>query len=179
MNAFLQSERLILTAVTAEHCTEKYLSWLHDYEVNRFMETDGRPTSIESLKAYIENVSTNKNTLFLAIHINENGEHIGNIKISNIRNIHRTGEFSILLGDKNAWGKGYAKEASTILINHGFIRLNLHRIMLGVIRDHASAYNLYKNLGFTEEGVYRKHSFYDGAYRDAVIMGLLKDEWKG
>ncbi len=178
MNVFLQSERLSLTAVTAEHCNEKYLSWLHDYDVNRFMETDGRPSSLEALKSYVENIN-NKNTLFLAIHLKENGNHIGNIKLSNIRYIHGTAEFSLLLGDKNEWGKGYAKEASILLIDHGFKRLNLRRLMLGVIKEHLSAFHLYKNLGFIEEGIYRQHSFYDGELRDAVIMGLLKNEWKG
>ena len=39
-------------------------------------------------------------------------DNIGNIKIDPINEIHKFGEYGILIGDKEYWGKGFAREAS-------------------------------------------------------------------
>ncbi len=37
---------------------------------------------------------------------------------------------------------------------------------------------LLESLGFTEEGRRRKYMFVDGAHRDMVQYGLLREEWR-
>jgi RimJ/RimL family protein N-acetyltransferase len=40
------------------------------------------------------------------------------------------------------------------------------------------AYNVYKRVGFVEEGRLRDALFYDGKYWDAIQMSLLEEEWR-
>ena len=172
----LITERLILRPVTEAHCNETYLSWLKDKETTQYLESQLYEHTIDSIKSFVKN-STNDHTLFLAIHKKDNMKHIGNIKIENIHKIHQTAEYGILMGEKNELGKGYAKEASTAIIDFSFNNLNFRKITLGVISENINALSLYLKLGFKIEGILNKHYLYGGKYRDAIRMALFKDEW--
>ena len=39
-----------------------------------------------------------------------------------------------MIGEKDAWGKGYATETARLMLDYGFHALNLHNIMLTVYR---------------------------------------------
>ncbi len=174
---FLNSERLFYAKVSEEHAHDSYLSWMHDSEVNYFIETGKYPETIDSLKDYINKIP-HKEVLFLAIHKKKDKKHIGNIKIDSINRIHSIAEYGILLGDKSEWGKGYAKEATITILNHCFNVLNIRKITLGVIAGNDSAINLYKKLGFEIEGQFVDHYYCNGEYRDVFRMGLFKGKIK-
>jgi ribosomal-protein-alanine N-acetyltransferase len=171
--SFLTTDRLYLEAVSAKHCTQEYCDWLNDAEVNKYLETGTFPYSIEQLADYINSYAKAKNIIFLAVHLKENGKHIGNVKIEPINLIHGTAEYGILIGDKSSWKKGFAKEASTAVFNHCFKTLNLRKITLGVIEDNNDAVVLYQKMGFVIEGNYHKHVYCDGEYRNVVRMALF------
>jgi RimJ/RimL family protein N-acetyltransferase len=58
----------------------------------------------------------------------------------------------------------------------GFDTLNLNRVFLRVFADNARAIRCYAKVGYQQEGRLRQHDFYNGAYRDVLIMGLLRGE---
>ena len=75
----------------------------------------------------MEGVEANDSMLFWAIHLKEGGKHIGNIKIDPVNKRHGLGEYGIMIGDSDEWGKGYAKEASELVIHHCFRDLRLRK----------------------------------------------------
>lgn len=127
---FIETDRLVLTKVTEYHCNETYLRWIHDATVNKYLETGRYPQTIEDLVDFVRTMA-DKESLFLAIHKKDTIAHIGNIKIDNINRFHGTAEYGILMGDKEEWGKGYAKEASISVLNYCFKRLNIRKVNLG------------------------------------------------
>lgn len=167
----INTERLILLPLAMEHCSEEYLNWLNDPEVYKFLETRGNQ-NMEMLKDFIENQIKNKVAIW-AITLKSNGKHIGNIKIDPINFKHGFGEYGILMGEKNEWGKGYAKEASIGVIDYFFNEINLRKITLGVVKQNAQAVALYEKLGFVTEGIYKEHLVYDGIYYDVLRMSLF------
>jgi len=170
----LFSERLVLIPINESFCSDLYLSWLNDYDVYKYLESGGNYT-IDSLKEYIENAVKNK-LFFWAICLKCNGKHIGNIKIEPINFLHKRGEFGILMGDKPEWGKGYAKEASKIVIDFCFKTLNLKKITLGVVESNEVAVILYKKIGFEVEGIYKNHGFYDNRLENVLRMAIFNQE---
>lgn len=64
------------------------------------------------------------------------------------------------------------------LLEIGFSQLGLHRIDLRVYEFNASATSCYEKVGFVREGLMRKVQKVDGEYWDAVVMSILKEEWK-
>jgi RimJ/RimL family protein N-acetyltransferase len=49
---------------------------------------------------------------------------------------------------------------------------------LEVLSTNTRAYNLYKKIGFFEEGIKREEIFRNGIFIDSIIMAILKKEWK-
>lgn len=145
-NIELESERLIYKRVNKEHISTDYVDWINDPDVNMFLETRGGYT-LELLKTYIEN-QYEKEAYFWAIHLKSSKKHIGNIKIDPINIETKSGEYGILIGDKESWGKGYAKEATITILNFCFSELKLLKVTLGVIENNVSAVELYKKIGF-------------------------------
>jgi ribosomal-protein-alanine N-acetyltransferase len=167
----IETERLLLKPMHANFITESYLHWMNDLDVCKFLETAIPYTEVE-LQDFVNSMIAKK-ILFWAITLKHDGLHIGNIKIDPINKKHLTGEYGILLGDRNNWGKGFAKEASQVVIDYCFNVIGLRKITLGVIKDNFDAVKLYVSLGFQEEGIYRMHGIYAGKYCDAIRMALF------
>jgi ribosomal-protein-alanine N-acetyltransferase len=167
----IETERLYLETLTEELCNQNYLSWFSDKEVNKYLESAEKQT-IDTLKAFVRG-KNNEEGFFLSIKIKGNGKHIGNVKVDTYYPQHGTAEFGILIGDKHEWDKGYARETSVAIIDYCFNVFNIRKITLGVAEDNLRAVELYIHIGFEIEGVYKKHRFYDGEYRNIIRMGLF------
>ena len=175
---FLKGKRINLRPMNMGDLDGPYMDWLNDYEITRFLETGAFPTTRASLQSYLKSVARHPNNVMLAIIDRKTKKHVGNIKLGNIHPIHRNGDVGILVGDRRFWGKGYGSEATDMVLDWGFSRLNLHKITLGVYADHAPAVRAYKKLGFKIEGTLRDHLFRDGKFRHKTVMGILRSEWR-
>ena len=67
--------------------------------------------------------------------------------------------------------------ATSMIIDHAFLDLNLNRIQLRVKPSNASAVALYKKCGFQQEGILREAIYKDGYYEDLIMMSLLKKDY--
>jgi len=169
-NIDIESERLTYKRVSSEHISEDYVRWINDPEVNMYLETRGNYT-LDKLKSYIEEQYNNE-VYFWAIHLKSSNKHIGNIKIDPINVETKSGEYGILIGDKANWGKGFAREATTRIINYCFDELGLSKITLGVIEDNIAAVNLYKKLGFKIDEVVTGTKAYNNKICNSLRMSI-------
>lgn len=152
--------------------------WRNDIEVTKSLGGNYYFVSLEREKKWIEDVirDDQKHTR-LAICISGSKKYIGNVNLTNINWINRNAEFSILIGDKNEWGKGYGYAASIQMLEYGFKQLNLQRIYLSLLSNNLVAKKLYTKIGFKKEGILRNTIFKDNAYQDVIIMAILKEEY--
>lgn len=178
MIPFLAGERVLLRALTPEDAAGNYLGWLNDAEVCRYNGHHRYPYTRDQAEAYITSVTGAGGDLVLAVVDRASGEHVGNISIQNLDPLSRVGEFAILMGEKEFWGKGLAREAAVLIIQHAFRELNLHRIHCGTFADNAGMKKLAAALGMTEEGRRREAVFKDGRYHDLIEYGLLRQEFE-
>ena len=167
----LESERLYYVPMDMKFANEVYLGWLNDPEVNRYLEVP-KQNFLDDLKKYVQS-TIDAGILFWAILKKEGDKHIGNIKIDPINTKHGYGEYGILMGDRNEWGKGYAKEASLAIIDFCFNTLALRKVNLGVIAKNEAAVKLYQNLNFVTEGVYKNHVVLENGYSDVIRMAIF------
>ena len=130
---YLESERLKLMPLGLEHLSIDYVKWMNDPEIIAYLETGGDYT-IEKLKEFLTQIEKYP-ILFWAIHLKSTNKHIGNIKIDPVNLKHKYGEYGIMMGDKAEWGKGFAKEASQLVISYCFaISTSFHMsVMLALL----------------------------------------------
>lgn len=170
---FLESERLFLKPLSLEHLSIAYVNWLNDDTTNMYLETRGGYT-LEKLELFLKE-QEEKEILFWAIHLKSSEKHIGNIKIDPMDNEKNSGEYGILIGEKTEWGKGYAKEASKIIIDYCFKSLKLSQITLGVVNKNLGALRLYENLGFSKQAIIKDCGIYQNEMCDSIRMVIRND----
>ena len=173
-NPFLIGERIYLRGLEEEDLNGNYIKWLNDSQVCRYNSHHRFPYDKEKGRTYIKYTQNTKDALVLAVILKENSSHVGNISLQAIDYINRNAEYAILIGDKDCWGKGYAKEASMIILEHGFMELNLHRIYCGTSSKNKGMQKLAVSLGMTQEGRRKEAIYKNGKFLDMVEYGLLK-----
>ncbi len=76
------------------------------------------------------------------------------------------------------WGRGYATEANTALLDWGFGALDLNRVEADIDPRNVASARALERLGFVHEGHLRERWIVGGEVCDSLIYGLLASDWK-
>lgn len=174
---FLVGEKTYYRAVEQRDLEGPYFQWLNDPEVTQYLVTGLFPNTMEKMEHFLKEVGNFQQNVFLAMIDKATEKHIGNMKIGPIDWIHRRAEYGIMIGDKNFWGRGYCIEATRLMVQYAFEKLNLHRLELTVVADHVSAVASYERVGFKVEGRGREQFYCRGKFLDRLYMGILRKEF--
>ena len=167
---------LELRQLDQKYANSSYLSWLHDPEVNRYLEVRFTPPkTVECLSKHIETAKQSQNELLLGIFLSRNQLHIGNIKLGPVNWIHDTAEIGLIIGDKAQWGKGHATTAIRMLSNYAFETLNLYKLMAGCYSLNVGSIRSFIKAGFVQEGLRIDRWQSGGARCNEVLLSRLKD----
>jgi [ribosomal protein S5]-alanine N-acetyltransferase len=113
----------------------------------------------------------------LFVTLRSSGELIGGCGLDQIRLDHRNAHVGYWIARPH-WRKGYASETASLLISAGFRELGLHRIHTGVFPDNPRSMRVLRRLGFRREGRAREDRVVDRRYRDLILFGLLRQEFR-
>ena len=170
---FLNGKRIFLSPLSKKLDLKTYASWLNDQETTLYMGSGRFPTTIESLKEYIDLYNKSKDDILLGIFLSKNSKHIGNITLHMIDWRNRRGAIGIIIGEKRARGKGYATEAIKLVVRHAFDKLNIHKLYAGTVEGNEASRRAFKSVGFKEEGLLKEHFYLNGKYLDCYRMALF------
>jgi diamine N-acetyltransferase len=114
------------------------------------------------------------------IQLSGSGRPIGMLSLVDVDLVHRRGETArFLIGDEEAaQGVPAAIEAMKLLYQLAFDELGLERVWGTVVATNTLMVKWQKFLGMKEEGRLRQHLFLDGTFHDAVVLGLLAEEYR-
>ncbi len=153
-----------------------FLKWFNDMEILQFVSIY-RPLIREEEEEWFARLKDRKNTIFFSIVVKEEEKLIGNCSFD-IDWKNRVGNIGIVIGEKEYHNEGYGTEAMKLAVRHAFEELNLNRMELEVYSLNPRAQKCYTKVGFKEEGRRREALYIHGQYHDAIVMGLLKEEWE-
>ena len=108
---------------------------------------------------------------------NPQGELIGDICLYGLKPPLLSGTVALAIHPTHQ-GKGYGHEAMRMALQLAFTEYNAHKVELTVYAYNDPAINLYRKLGFQEEGRRRDSIYHQGTYYDTVWMGILRPEWE-
>ncbi len=172
----LIGEKYYLKTLLPEDVTDKYVSWLNDPEINRFLEVRFIKSTLENTREFIGSFDNNNKYIF-GIHSLNNDMHVGNITLYK-NTQHNTACFGYLIGEKEYWGRGAALEAITLLLDFAFEKLNIRKVWGGAyLKNIPSIFN-FKRLGFLQEARLRKQCLDEDKYYDTLMFGIFKEEWE-
>ena len=127
-------------------------------------------------KQWIENTIFNSKDVKLAVCLVENDKHIGNVYMTNINEINRSCVSHVLIGEKEYWGHGYAREALLLAIDYMFNERNIHRIQANVLVSNVASLNMHEKCGYKLEGTLREAVYKNGKYQDQYVLALVKNK---
>ena len=102
--------------------------------------------------------------------------NVGVCGLTSIDWVNRRAEFSLYVGPEYH-GHGIGKKALKTLLAHGFLALNLNLIWGETFEGNRAA-KVFEELGFQKEGTRRQFYYRKGAYLDAHLYSILKDEFR-
>lgn len=170
----LRGERIALRALEREDLPRCH-RWFNDEEVTRYLARND-PLSMAVEERWFEEMVTDKSRLVLAIE-DEEGNHIGNIGLHDIDLRNGTTTIGIVIGEKDMWGKGYGPEAMRLLLRYAFGDLRLYRVGSFVFDENLPSIRCHEKCNFVREGVRRGVLFRCGKHHDAILFGILRDEF--
>lgn len=104
-----------------------------------------------------------------------NSKCVGVVSLSDIDWVNRRAEFSIFV-DPSLKGCGYGKAGLRALLKHAFNVLNLDTVW-GESFAGNPAIEMFKSIGFKEDGRRRAFYYRDGRYIDSFIVSILRSEY--
>ncbi|MBI1731543.1 MAG: GNAT family N-acetyltransferase [Gammaproteobacteria bacterium] len=172
----LGTERFELRSLGEGDATERYLGWLRDAEVMRYVNARRDETTLEELRSFIRR-HDNRDNFLLGIFTKSGGLHIGNLS-AECHPIHRTAKLGVLIGDRAFWGKRAVLEVRTIFLDFLFGPAAMVKVWGPCYAHNVPALFNYRMLGFTVEGVQRSHVVCDGERMDVVNFAMFREDWQ-
>lgn len=113
-----------------------------------------------------------------AIVLKDSNKMIGTVELHSYVRLHKA-ELGYTI-HPDFWGRGYAIEASKVLIRWGFLHLQLKRIECNTFLDNPQSIRVAEKLGFSFEGIKRNgYVLPDGQIKDLRMYGLTNLEFFG
>lgn len=175
----LKGGRFTLRPFTEEDISDRYIGWLNDPEVNRFLEVRFVRQTYETALEFVRSFYGEVEKYMWGIYPNDAAGPIGTTTLHEIRRNHGTGEIGLMIGEAEYWGKGASNEAKELVLEFAFETLGLRRATGGCYASNHGMNFTFKRLGFTFEGKQRAAWYVSpGTYVDGFRWGILADEWR-
>ena len=152
----LVGSSILLRICQLSDCTEDYVSWLNDPNVNQYLETRFSVQTLQSIRSFVDSIMESDSSYLFAIVALGGNKHIGNIKLGPIHPYYLYADVSYFIGDRGYWGKGIATEAIRLVTDFAFSQLRLHRVQAGVFECNVGSIKALEKSGFVLEGRLRK-----------------------
>lgn len=175
----LATERLLLRPFTTDDL-EDVLAIHARPDVVRFLywEVRSRDEVRELLerRVHLDRIEKEGDALVLAVVRRSDGRVIGEMTLRWTSAQHRQGEVGFVF-HPDAHGQGYAREATSVVLDLAFDRLGLHRVYGRTDGRNDASARLMLRLGMRQEAHFVHNEIFKGEWGDELVFAILADEW--
>jgi RimJ/RimL family protein N-acetyltransferase len=175
---FLSGERIDLVPSSSEY-KELYKKWMNIPEARTFAH-NVFPVTKKSIDQWFE-PQDQQPPQFISFDMwhKKDKKPIGTVGLNHINWVNRNANIFIRIGEVDYWREGYATEAAQMVIDYGFLELDLHKIYAGVHAPNVASWTVAeKKIGLTKEGVLKEDVYVNGEYFDVYKFRILRSEWE-
>jgi len=144
MDRYFKGDMVNLISFEEKHI-EVSREWINNEDITLYME--GRfPVGKTEQKIWYQKLLSDKTKKKLII-VDKFSKNVGMISLLNIDYKNQNAEIGIYISP-NYQGKGYAKEAVSMILNFAFKELNMHKIYALIYASNYSSKKLFETVGF-------------------------------
>ena len=163
MNNILEGPKILLRPMVVSDA-EMVVKWRNDENILKWMFKKNKISVEDHIKWF--NAKTKRHDYIVLD--KKKLKPIGTVNyVLNSKNKFEA-EAGKLIGEKDYWGKGYAKEAFKIWINFGFINLSLKRIIVKTNVKNSKNIGLNLSLGFKKVKIINENE------NEILLMSIMK-----
>jgi RimJ/RimL family protein N-acetyltransferase len=162
--------------VDADVMEDNWHIWYNDMDVTRHNVHGVFPLGRTAELRIVHEIMARRDTILLAIVEKDSQQLIGNVALQKIDLINRHCNIAITIGEKASISAGV--EVFGLLVQHAFMRLNLHRIDEATHENLRTFVQMLGVLGFKIEGIGKDHYFKDGIWSDKIYYSILEEDFK-
>jgi len=166
----LKGERVRLVPAEASAHLDSGLRWMNDPEVTARLEHIEGVTRRQE-EAFFDRIALHREDELHWAVVTEDLGHVGFIALAQISWRNRSAVGGIVIGERRAWGRGFATDAVRVRTRFAFEYLGLHRIEGHTI--HPAMRRVYEKCGYRHEGVARQKIWREGRWNDVDHYAIL------
>ena len=188
----LKSKNLFFKELEVSDVSQRYVDWLNDPEINKFLMVgsskqnissfemkeeaivENKP-NIDSCKEYVKKLKQSKNDFLFGIFENKENIHIGNIKLTISHPREKIAELGILIGEKRFQGKGYGIESIDTITQFALNELNLIRIQAGFHDINQKSLHCFLKCGYSQDGHLKSYWIIDNKRVGRILASIIKN----
>lgn len=160
-----------LFVLSCDDVTPTYVSWLNDPVVTQYSESRFVNHSLDSTQAFVEACRARPSSIIWGIRVVEpSSAHVGNVKLDAISGVHGTAEVGILIGDREAWGRGIATRVLDVVAGIAKRELGLRKLTAGCYEDNVASIKAFERAGFLQSGRRVAQFALDDRFQDHVLL---------
>ena len=173
----LTGSRIVLRRHVPENVAW-FRTWYADPEIARLARYQEAPMRADEIELFFAARVVGPDAMAMAIHERSGNRLVGTCAFSQLDGDNGSALFHITIGERDAWGRGYGGEATSLMVDHALGSLGLHRVALSVFAFNERAIRAYERVGFVHEGRAREAIWRDGQWWDEIHMSVLEPEWR-
>jgi len=176
-NPMMVGERLYLRPVEAGDA--ELIAHLDAVETDTFMWRHRIPTSPLEHDRFIADAYKHQppESVWFSVCLRDDDRFIGNVGVTDIDWLHRTGETATLLGPAEIRGHGYGTEAKHLLLEYCFDRIHLHVLKSEVDEPNTRSAAALAKQGYRLAGRLRWVEVKDGRFVDELLFDVTRADW--
>lgn len=156
-----------------------YRRWMNDLEVALTLSILHRiPLTEEDELDWFDSARRATIAKVFTVYERPDDRPVGNVGLHDIDFHSGTAEVGIVIGERSVWGRGYATEALSLLLDYAFTVLGLNHVWLRYTAMNERARQVYDRVGFREAGQLREAVRVGQRRYDVVFMDLLAREFQ-
>lgn len=164
-----------LTPFEWSDLTSTYVEWLNDPMVVRFSNQRFTTHTQESCEHYVRSFEGSPN-LFFSIRLKETTKAIGTMT-AYVSAVHGTADMGILIGDRNAWGKGIGTDAWKSLLLWLLTSHGLRKVTAGTLNCNKAMLGLMLKSGMHHEATRRAQEIVEDSAQDILYFARFHDKY--
>jgi len=172
MNKYFKGNRVNLVPFEEEHI-EISREWINNEDITLYM--GGRfPVGETEQKSWYQKLMRDKTKKKLII-VDKSSKNVGMVSLLNIDYKNQNTEVGIYISHDDQ-GKGYAKEAVSMILNFTFRELNMHKIYAFIHIDNKLSRKLFESIGFFHEYIDTEAVYSNGEFVDICKYSIFKKD---